>query len=153
MPAEATSQIVHRAAEQSGLSLRELARDWFVSADQIAGMHRAGMTIGLHGHSHSSLQVLGPEGIRREIERGSKYLTRITGAAPTWWACPFGGTGASEETLQAMRTAMNDHNLSAAATTRKDPVIQGGDPLSLPRYDCIDLPPRRPTAPPELRWP
>jgi peptidoglycan/xylan/chitin deacetylase (PgdA/CDA1 family) len=152
MPQDATTQIVRRAAAQAGLSLPELARQWFVSADQIADMHRAGMTIGLHGHSHSSLQVLGPGGIAHEIAHGAAYLTHLTGRLPTWWACPFGGTGANDQTLQAMRTAMQTHNLRAAVTTQKSPVIQNTDPLAIPRYDCIDLPPRKPTPPPELRW-
>jgi peptidoglycan/xylan/chitin deacetylase (PgdA/CDA1 family) len=160
MPQDATNEIVRRAADAAGISLAELARDWFVSAEQIAQMHQMGMTIGLHGHSHSSLQVLGAAGIAREIAHGSAYLARITGAAPTWWACPFGGTGASEQTLSAMRVAMSSAGLAAAVTTRKAPVARGGgggggggcggDPLAIPRYDCIDLPPRKDAAPVEL---
>src|SRR4051794_33733691 len=53
MPQDATNQIVRRAAEAAGMSLAELARGWFVSAEQIARIHQSGMTIGLHGHSHS----------------------------------------------------------------------------------------------------
>ena len=153
MPQEATNQIIHRAAAQAGLSLPDLARQWVVSADQIADMHRAGMTIGLHGHSHASLQVLGPTGIAHEIAHGSTYLTHLTGQSPTWWACPFGGSGANDATLQAMRNAMQTHNLRAAVTTQKSPVTQNTDPLAIPRYDCIDLPPRKLIPPPELRWP
>jgi peptidoglycan/xylan/chitin deacetylase (PgdA/CDA1 family) len=153
MPQEATNQIVHRAAQQAGLSLPQLARDWFVSADHITQMHRAGMALGLHGHSHSSLQVLGPQGITREIQHGSNYLTHLTGKSPTWWACPFGGSGASQQTLQAMNTALKTHNLTAAVTTQKSPVTPGTNPLAIPRYDCIDLPPRTATPPPDLRWP
>jgi peptidoglycan/xylan/chitin deacetylase (PgdA/CDA1 family) len=150
MPQDAANQIIHRAADAAGTSLAELARDWFISAEQIVQMHQMGMTIGLHGHSHSSLQALGPAGIAREIAHGSTYLTRLTGAAPTWWACPFGGTGASDQTLSAMRAAMASAGLTAAVTTRKAPVIRGTDPLAIPRYDCIDLPPRKSAAPVEL---
>jgi peptidoglycan/xylan/chitin deacetylase (PgdA/CDA1 family) len=151
MPQDATNQIIRRAAQQAGMSLEALAQEWFVSAEQIADMHRLGMTIGLHGHSHGSLQVLGPRGIAREIAHGSAYLARITGAKPTWWACPFGGSGASDETLSAMRAAMSSAGLTAAVTTRKAPVDRGsGDPLAIPRYDCIDLPPRKATALVEL---
>jgi peptidoglycan/xylan/chitin deacetylase (PgdA/CDA1 family) len=153
MPQDATNQIIRRAAQAAGMSLEALAREWFVSAEQIAQMHRMGMTIGLHGHSHSSLQVLGPAGIAREIAHGSAYLARITGMKPTWWACPFGGTGASDETLAAMRAAMKSAGLVAAVTTRKAPADRGADPLTIPRYDCIDLPPRKSTAPVELGLP
>ena len=132
------------------MPLEALARDWFVSVEQIARMHQTGMTIGLHGHSHRSLQVLGPAGIAREIAHGSEYLAQITGVQPTWWACPFGGAGASEETLAAMRSAMTSAGLVAAVTTRKAPVARTTDPLVIPRYDCIDLPPRKPVPPVEL---
>ena len=150
MPASATSAIVHRAAERAGLTLRDLARDWFVSAEQIRAMHRVGMTIGLHGHTHSSLQVLGEEGIRREIAHGSAYLKELTGIRPSWWACPFGGSGAGEAVLAAMRDAMQKAGLRAAVTTRKHPVTAATDVLQLPRYDCIDLPPKKAAAPAEL---
>jgi peptidoglycan/xylan/chitin deacetylase (PgdA/CDA1 family) len=128
----------------------DLARDWFVSAVQIAEMARMGMTIGLHGHSHSSLQVLGAAGVAREIAHGSEYLARLTGATPTWWACPFGGSGASEQTLAAMRTAMAAAGIAAAVTTRKAHVAPGADAMAIPRFDCIDLPPRKSAAPAEL---
>jgi peptidoglycan/xylan/chitin deacetylase (PgdA/CDA1 family) len=150
MPQDATNQIIRRAARQAGLTLEGLAQNWFVSAEQIVHMHKSGMTIALHGHSHSSLQTLGPAGIRHEIAHASAYLTHLTGAAPTWWACPFGGSGAPPETLAAMRDAMHLANLRHAVTTIKSPVTRTTDPLYIPRYDCIDLPPRKPAPPPEL---
>jgi peptidoglycan/xylan/chitin deacetylase (PgdA/CDA1 family) len=150
MPVAATSAIVERAAKNAGQTLLELAQEWFVSAEQIGQMHCAGMTIGLHGHSHSSLQVLGEQGIRQEIVHGSAYLTRITGVAPTWWACPFGGTGAPEVTLAAMRDAMKCAGLRAAVTTQKSPVFVNTNALGIPRYDCIDLPPKQTAPPAEL---
>ncbi len=152
MPASATSAIIRRAAEHAGITLSDLAKGWFVSADQIAEMHRAGMTIGFHGHSHSSLQVLGEEGIRREIVHGADYLQRLTGQQPTWWACPFGGSGASESIIHAMQDAMRSAGLQFAVTTQKLPIIRGTQPTAIPRYDCIDLPPQK-AAPTELEQP
>ena len=49
-----------------------------------------------------------------------------------------------------MRRAMQQSNLRAAVTTHKAPVVRGADALALPRYDCIDLPPRKSAAPGEL---
>jgi peptidoglycan/xylan/chitin deacetylase (PgdA/CDA1 family) len=150
MPPAATGAIVQRAAEQEGLTLKELAREWFVSEDQIRSMHQAGMTIGLHGHSHSSLQVLGEVGIRQEIARGSAYLEKITGAKPKWWACPFGGTGAAPAVISAMQDAMKSAGLQFAVTTKKLPITRETKSMEIPRYDCIDLPPGKTSAPPEL---
>lgn len=151
LPAETTRRIVDAVARESGTSLDALSESWFVSDDHIRSMHAAGMTIGLHGHSHSSLQVLGPAGIRREIGHGSAYLARLTGVAPTWWACPFGGFGADDATIAAMRDACRAADLTAAVTTRKAPVPRGTPASAVPRYDCIDLPPRKPTAPADLK--
>jgi peptidoglycan/xylan/chitin deacetylase (PgdA/CDA1 family) len=143
MPARATRAIVERAAAEAGLTLNDLATDWFVSADQIAAMHKAGMTIGLHGHSHSSLQVLGEEGIRREIAHGSAYLKRLTGEKPAWWACPFGGSGAGASLIDAMHDAMRIAGLRFAVTTKKLPIMRGMSVQEIPRFDCIDLPPKK----------
>lgn len=149
LPASATRAIIECAAAKAGRALSDLAREWFVSVEQIAQMHRAGMTIGLHGHSHSSLQVLGEEGIRREIGHGADYLQTLTGERAMWWACPFGGTGASETVIGAMQDAMRLAGLLFAVTTKKLPMVRGANLQEIPRYDCIDLPPRK-RAPPEL---
>jgi peptidoglycan/xylan/chitin deacetylase (PgdA/CDA1 family) len=150
LPPQATATILHRAAEQARIALKDLARQWFVAPAQIQQMHQAGMTIGLHGHSHSSLQTLGEDGIRQEIAHASNYLTNLTGEIPTWWACPFGGAGASPAALAAMQDAMRRANLRAAVTTQQSPVTRAADVFALPRYDCIDLPPKKSTPPVEL---
>jgi peptidoglycan/xylan/chitin deacetylase (PgdA/CDA1 family) len=150
MPPAATETIIQRAVEQEGLTLKELARNWFVSNAQIRSMHEAGMTIGLHGHSHSSLQVLGETGIRREIARGSAYLQKLTGEIPKWWACPFGGSGAAPAVISAMQDAMKSAGLQFAVITKKFPITGETSPQEIPRYDCIDLPPKKGSAPPEL---
>jgi peptidoglycan/xylan/chitin deacetylase (PgdA/CDA1 family) len=150
LPAKAAKRIIDAAARESGTSLQALSEEWFVSDDQIRAMHAAGMTIGLHGHSHSSLQVLGPAGIRREIGHGSAYLARLTGRPPTWWACPFGGSGADDATIASMRDACRAAGLTAAVTTRKAVAPRGTPASAVPRYDCIDLPPRKSAAAAEL---
>jgi len=101
------------------------------------------MTIGLHGCSHRSLQVLGPSGIREEIAHASDYLASITGERAKWFACPFGGSGASHETMAAMHRAMREYGIVASVTTTKALTPKGCDPWLLPRLDAIDLPPRK----------
>jgi peptidoglycan/xylan/chitin deacetylase (PgdA/CDA1 family) len=141
LPAECVERAIAGAARVAGTDLRQLAREWFVSADQVVKMDQAGMTIGLHGCSHRSLQVLGGSGIRREIEHASAYLGRLLGERVTWWACPFGGSGAPTSALEAMQQAMDEVGIEAAVSTAKSRVQRDSDPRSLPRLDCIDLPP------------
>jgi peptidoglycan/xylan/chitin deacetylase (PgdA/CDA1 family) len=142
LPNQVTERIVRAAVAVAGRSMEDLAREWFVSADDIRAMDSAGMTISMHGVSHRSLQSLGPVGIREEISHCSSYLKNLTGKLPTWYACPFGGTGSSVESLQAMRTAMRDAGVVASVSTEKSHVLPGTDRFALPRFDTIDLPPR-----------
>lgn len=143
LPARSVERVIREAARAAGTDLRVLARQWFVSADQIVQMDQAGMTIGLHGCSHRSLQVLGGSGVRREIAHASGYLGRLLGKRPTWWACPFGGSGATAAAVDAMRQAMDAAGIEGAVSTVKARVKRGTDTRSLPRLDCIDLPPRK----------
>jgi peptidoglycan/xylan/chitin deacetylase (PgdA/CDA1 family) len=143
LPAEATEQIVATAIRRSGRSVRELAEEWFVNTDDIRAMDAAGMTIAMHGCSHRSLQTLGADGIRDEIRHCSNYLTNVLGKKPTWYACPFGGSGASLNATNAMRSAMEEASVVGSVSTEKRWVTADSDSLALPRIDAIDLPPRR----------
>jgi peptidoglycan/xylan/chitin deacetylase (PgdA/CDA1 family) len=105
-------------------------------------MDATGMTIAMHGCSHQSLQMLGGNGIREEIRQCSKYLSSLIGKRLTWYACPFGGSGAAGEDVAAMKSAMKEVGVVASVSTEKKLVGLGCDVLALPRLDTIDLPPR-----------
>jgi len=143
---EVTEQIVAQSASAVGMALSDLSAQWFASADQIKQMHRLGMEIGMHGVSHRSLQTLGAKGIGEEIRHCSSYLTSLTGRRPTWWACPFGGSGAAPEALAAMQTALDEVGVRAAVTAVKGVVAAQTNVRELPRLDTIDLPPRKSAA-------
>jgi len=144
LPPAATEEIVAQVAAASGLSLSRLAESWFASAADIIAMDKAGMTIGLHGCSHQSLQLLGPQKIREEIHYSSRYLAELLGKRPEWFACPFGGTGASPSAVESMQVALDEAGVRAAVTTLKQPIRPDCNPRALPRLDAIDVPPRAP---------
>jgi peptidoglycan/xylan/chitin deacetylase (PgdA/CDA1 family) len=143
MPHALAERIVERGIRSAGASAAELAGRWFVSARQVREMHDAGMTIGLHGCSHRSLQVLGAQGIGEELSHCSRYVSGLIGARPTWFACPFGGTGAPVEAVAAMHAGMRACWIEGSVTTEKALVPEGCDAWRLPRIDAADLPPRR----------
>jgi peptidoglycan/xylan/chitin deacetylase (PgdA/CDA1 family) len=143
LPADATERIVQAAVSASGRTMKELAQEWFVSAEDIRMMHAAGMTIGLHGCTHRSLQMLGAAGISEEIHHCSQYVASLTGRRSSWYACPFGGSGAARGEISTMRDAMREVGISASVSTEKRFVPLGCDPLALPRFDAIDLPPKK----------
>jgi hypothetical protein len=70
----------------------------------------------------------------------------LIGQRPQWFACPFGGSGAAKEDALIMRDAMNQVGIVASVSTEKQFVNFGSDPLALPRFDAIDLPPKRAIA-------
>lgn len=142
LPPDVTEQILAECLEKAGTDEACLAKDWFMSTEQIAAMHRAGMTIGVHGCSHRSLQALGADGVSDEIGRCSAYVADVTGERPSWYACPFGGSSGSTSAVDAVREAMEREGLTAGVTTMKNVVGLHCDVRALPRLDAIDLPPR-----------
>lgn len=147
LPPDVAERVVARAIAAAGKSPEQLAEEWFATSRQIVQMRDAGMTIGLHGCSHRSLQALGAAGIRAEIAHASDYFASLLGERSTWFACPFGGAGASADAVAAMHAAMRDAGIRGSVTTAKSVVPPGCDPWGLPRFDTIDLPPRKPSTP------
>jgi peptidoglycan/xylan/chitin deacetylase (PgdA/CDA1 family) len=143
LPHDLAERIVNRCITANGQSVETLAEQWFITSEHVQEMQQAGMTIGLHGSSHRSLQVLGAGGIRNEIQHSWEYVASLTGRRPEWFACPFGGSGASHEAISAMHDSMREHGIRGSVTTEKGLVPDSCDPWRLPRFDAIDLPPRK----------
>jgi peptidoglycan/xylan/chitin deacetylase (PgdA/CDA1 family) len=140
---EATERIIESAVKAGGRTMKGLAEEWFVSPKDIREMNAAGMTIALHGCSHRSLQTLGGAGMAAEIQQSSAYITKLTGRRPTWFACPFGASGASPDAVAKMKAAMVKAGIVASMATEKRYLDADVDRYALPRFDAIDLPPRK----------
>jgi peptidoglycan/xylan/chitin deacetylase (PgdA/CDA1 family) len=67
-----------------------LGRPGHLSADQVAELHRAGMTIGSHGLQHRDWCELGDEELRAETLESRAALEQLIGAPVTDAAPPFG---------------------------------------------------------------
>lgn len=143
LPAEEAERVIQSAVIAAGRTMGDLAEEWFVSASDIRDMHSAGMTIASHGCSHRSIQTLGVAGMCAEIRHASDYITGLTGCRPAWFAPPFGASGASAQSIDAMRKTMKESGILASVSTEKRYVFRGDDAYALPRLDAIDLPPRK----------
>jgi len=135
---EMVADIARRCSQESG----SLAAEWFLSTEQIIELDAAGMTIGIHGCSHRSLQTLGDRGIGAELSHGRDYLAELVGSRSEWFSCPFGGSGASPELLMAMRRSMTELGVPYGVSIDSGFVGTDADLLFLPRFDTIQLPPR-----------
>ncbi|MDP3850166.1 MAG: polysaccharide deacetylase family protein [Luteolibacter sp.] len=67
-----------------------LDEPFFVSADQVREMLRAGMEIGSHGVAHVSWRDLSPRLLRDELEASRRDLGQVCGVPVVEAACPFG---------------------------------------------------------------
>lgn len=124
--------------DEAGIDETAVAREWFAQIDDLKRMHASGMTLGVHGRTHESLQRLGPA-IAGEIDDCSTFLATITGERPTWWACPFGGSGASAADHATMRNAITAAGIRAAVSTVSSSVPDRCDRLAIPRVDCVRI--------------
>jgi peptidoglycan/xylan/chitin deacetylase (PgdA/CDA1 family) len=60
-------------------------------ADLAAEIVRRGHAVGNHSYRHSAaFALLGPRGMRREIERTQSVLAQVTGVEPQWFRAPAG---------------------------------------------------------------
>jgi len=100
-------------------------------ADELAGLHEAGIEIGAHGVEHVPLDAVAVA--ERELRDGQAMLEAMVGAPVRSLAYPYGVVPASSLVAELY---------DAACTTRPAHVRPGSDPLSLPRVDVHYL--RRP---------
>lgn len=64
----------------------KVARNPDLARDIVARGH----SIQVHTYYHASLVALGPDSLRRAIQKGRNVITRVTGATPTCLRPPFG---------------------------------------------------------------
>jgi peptidoglycan/xylan/chitin deacetylase (PgdA/CDA1 family) len=104
--------------------------------DQLAEMHRAGVEIGCHSISHSSLtarkgrtpEAYG-EWLREELEESKRMIEENLGITVKTFAYPYGNQ--NEEVRKAAAAA----GYEAAFSVRGEKLGQGdGDPMALGRY-------------------
>lgn len=64
---------------------------------QLQALCRAGHEIGCHGWAHRDYTQMRPREIRSDLERNNRFLTHLTGRAPSSFAYPFGRYGLTSQ--------------------------------------------------------
>ena len=111
-----------------------LAKEFFLSPDQLREMHASGMEIGSHTYSHSALDRLPPALQSEEIARGEEVVRSIIAHRPRAFAYPHGRYTA--ETL----AILEDRGYGAAYLLGAREVGAADGRFEIPRFDSNDVP-------------
>lgn len=120
-----------------GVTEEQLAYELYMSEDQIRTMKRHGMFIGIHGYDHYWLGNLPKEQMKKDISKGLEILDEFIDRKHWVMNYPYGNYSqdvidfiAAEGACVGLTTEVRIADLS------KD------NPLTLPRFDCNDFPPK-----------
>jgi peptidoglycan/xylan/chitin deacetylase (PgdA/CDA1 family) len=97
---------------------------------EVQALHRSGVAIGSHTHTHPRLAQLSDESMRDEIRRSRDLIAEHVGRPPEAFAYPFGSFGTFDARTRAVLAA---HGFRAACTTVSGRNDERTDPLTLKR--------------------
>jgi peptidoglycan/xylan/chitin deacetylase (PgdA/CDA1 family) len=108
------------------------ARPLMMTSDQVRLLHREGMTIGGHTHTHPILARIEDSAARREIVHNKSLLEQLTCAPVELFAYPNGKPGADFDGRHA--ALVRALGFRAAFTTAPGVTRSDADRFQLPRY-------------------
>ena len=132
-PVEVRSALVNGIAQ---LVDRELPKHLMMTSQQVAELHRSGMSIGAHTVNHPILLDLEERTAHSEIALGKADLERMTGSPVTLFAYPNGRPGRDygAQHVQMVR----ELGFQAALSTAWGVSRYGSDIFQLPRFTPWD---------------
>jgi peptidoglycan/xylan/chitin deacetylase (PgdA/CDA1 family) len=132
MPAEIRQRLIDRIGEETQAAPSPLAREWFLTCDQIHEMSRHGISFGAHTVTHPNLPGLDPVEASTEIERTRRELERLIGTKMLQYSYPNRGAlhpHFNETVVDLVRGA----GYQSAVTSQEGPCPPGSDVFHLHR--------------------
>jgi peptidoglycan/xylan/chitin deacetylase (PgdA/CDA1 family) len=125
--------MVDEMAQRAGVALPD---NLMMRSDQVLALHRAGMQIGAHTHTHPILARLDAPSARAEISHSKQLLEGLLGTPVDLFAYPNGrpGTDYSNESVDLVRNL----GFAAAVSTSVGAADGRADPLQIPRFTPWD---------------
>lgn len=113
-----------------------LAKELYMTMDQVETLHRHGMYIGSHGSRHAWMDRLEAAEQRADVDRSLSFLEAVGTPTDEWIMCyPYGAHDA------ALREYIREQGCVAGLTfTAGVADIDRDDALKLPRLDTNDVP-------------
>lgn len=120
-----------------GIPENQLAYELYMTEDQIRTMKRHGMFIGIHGYDHYWLGKLSNEQMRSDIGKALEIMDEFIDRKKWVMNYPYGNYNDGVlDYIKSEGACLGLTTVSAKADLSTD------HPLTLPRIDCVDYPPR-----------
>lgn len=114
-----------------------LARELYMSVEQMREMRRQGMFIGVHGYLHGWLADMNEEDRRADLMRSLDILADVIDRDAWVVNYPYGNYS-----RDAAATARSLGAVLGLTVEAREADLSVDDPMTLPRLDCNDFPPK-----------
>jgi len=113
-----------------------LARELYMTMEQVRCLRRHGMYVGSHGSRHTWMNRLDPDAQREDVDDALAFLEQVGAPTNRWMMCyPYGAHDAS------LRAVVREKGgVVGLATGGHVADIESDDLLALPRVDTNDVP-------------
>ncbi|UFJ40037.1 polysaccharide deacetylase family protein [Brevibacillus humidisoli] len=118
----------------------KFVKEHYISDSELIEMHRAGMTIGVHGHNHIPYYNDAQHYFATEILPCKEYLERELGIIAKWYTPPFGGGEFFHCMERDLTPILLEHGFAGGFSTISGP-IDDTSRFWFPRIDCNRLSP------------
>lgn len=122
--------------EYVGVGDSELAKQLYMSTEEVKDLVRAGMYVGSHGYSHVWMNYESRASQEFEIDQSLEFLDEVGAPVEDWIMCyPYGAY--NHDTIEILQS----RKCVAAVTTEAERAnFSTHQPLALPRFDTNDFP-------------
>lgn len=132
-PLDVKNSFLNQCFKQIGLAEVEVSHRLFMDPKEIKDLHRCGMTIGSHSHSHTAMDLMADGLVRNEVVLSSRILFNLLGEPPKIFSYPHGGNSESSRCILA------ENGFEYALTIDQRGVKPDDDAYLIPRYDAVSL--------------
>lgn len=110
--------------------------EWYLTVPQLKTMHRHGMEVGSHAHSHRFLETLSDQQQEQEILNSVELMLDIWGQKPSDWIMCYPAGSYDRRTIDILQRS----GCAMGLAVETGVVSNLKDPYTLPRLDTNDLP-------------
>lgn len=133
-PYEIRDEITRTLFEKYIAEESVFAPTFYLNEQEIRKMHKAGMVIGAHGHTHELMTSQSESQIVFEISQPTKMLQEIVGADISHFSFP---NGRHNDTI---RRLVQEAGYETAVTVQPEVNLGRVDPFQIARLDTNDIP-------------